>query len=79
MGLPCSLRVSSRAGPMPDTTPVTSVMTTESIRMAGSIERSKNRDSPLMLTFDPKHMRFSWLGARQELWHNVPNVQPLGH
>ncbi|PYR23247.1 MAG: hypothetical protein DMF94_01960 [Acidobacteria bacterium] len=36
-------------------------------------------DSPLMLTFDPKHTRFSWLGARQELWHNVPNVQPLGH
>src|SRR5439155_7909147 len=33
----------------------------------------------LMLTLEPKHTRFSWLGARQELWHNVPNVQPLGH
>ena len=54
MGLPCSLRVSSRAGPMPDTTPVTSVMTTESIRIAESIERSKNRTlSPALWTMTP--------------------------
>src|SRR5439155_7352745 len=44
----------SRAGPMPDTTPVTSVMTTESIRIAESIERSKNRTlSPALWTMTP--------------------------